>query len=159
MMQKLMHLNFGSITMPSPPNNYSSSLKDLIFISAVHPSSCTPDILGRLPNVQTLRISGDLSYHHSGVSKSLCELHKLECLKLVNEGKMWQFSRMILSEYKFPPTLTQLSLSNTKLMEDPMPTLEKLPLLEVLKLKQNSYLERSWLVLAVAVFRCSRFCI
>ncbi|KAH9685236.1 Disease resistance protein RPM1 [Citrus sinensis] len=152
MMQKLMHLNFGSITLPAPPKNYSSSLKNLIFISALHPSSCTPDILGRLPNVRTFRISGDLSYYHSGVSKSLCKLHKLECLKLVNKGKMWQLSRMVLSEYKFPPSLTQLSLSNTELMEDPMPTLEKLPHLEVLKLKQNSYLERK-----LACVGCSSF--
>ncbi|KAK9214233.1 hypothetical protein WN944_006221 [Citrus x changshan-huyou] len=54
-MHKLMHLNFGCITLPAPPKNYSSSLKNLIFISALHPSSCTPDILGRLPNLQTLQ--------------------------------------------------------------------------------------------------------
>ncbi|KAK9214155.1 hypothetical protein WN944_006143 [Citrus x changshan-huyou] len=71
MMQKLSHLNFGSITLPAPPKNYYRSLKNLIFISALHPRSCTPYILGRLPNVQTLRISGDLSHYHSGVSKSL----------------------------------------------------------------------------------------
>ncbi|KAH9751232.1 putative disease resistance RPP8-like protein 2 [Citrus sinensis] len=139
MMQKLMHLNFSCITLPAPPKNYSSSLKNLIFISALRPSSCTPAILGRLPNIQTLRISGDLSYYQSGISKSLCELHKLECLKLVNESKR---SRMFLSEYQFPPSLTHLSLSNTELMEDPMPTLEKLPHLQVLKLKQNSNLGR-----------------
>ncbi|KDO39043.1 hypothetical protein CISIN_1g039831mg [Citrus sinensis] len=115
MMQKLMHLNFGSITLPAPPKNYSSSLKNLIFTSALNPSSCTLDILFRLPSVRTLRISGDLSYYQSGVSKSLCELHKLECLKLVNESKP---SRMVLSEYQFPPSLIQLSLSNTELMED-----------------------------------------
>ncbi|GAY31868.1 hypothetical protein CUMW_272570 [Citrus unshiu] len=139
MMQKLMHLNFGSITLPAPPKNYCISLKNLNFISALHPSSCTPDILGRLPNVQTLRISGDLSCYHPGVSKSLCELHKLERLKLVNESKL---SRIVLSEYQFPLSLSHLSLSNTELMEDPMPMLEKLPHLQVLKLKQNSYLGR-----------------
>ncbi|XP_052296981.1 toMV resistant protein Tm-2 netted virescent-like [Citrus sinensis] len=139
MMQKLMHLNFDSITLPAPPKNYSSSLKNLIFISALHPSSCTPDILSRLPTVQTLRISGDLSHYHSGVSKSLCELHKLECLKLVNGSKL---SRMVLSEYQFPPSLIQLSLSNTELMEDPMPMLERLPRLQVMKLKRNSYFGR-----------------
>ncbi|XP_024039896.1 disease resistance protein RPP8-like [Citrus clementina] len=149
MMQKLMHLNFGSITLPAPPKNYSSSLKNLIFISALNPSSCTPDILGRLPSVQTLRISGDLSYYQSGVSKSLCELHKLECLKLVNESKP---SRMVLSEYQFPPSLIQLSLSNTELMEDPMPILENLPLLRVLKLKQNSYLGRKLACVGLSSF-------
>ncbi|GAY68605.1 hypothetical protein CUMW_265460, partial [Citrus unshiu] len=149
MMQKLMHLNFGSISLPASPKNYSSSLKNLIFISALNPSSCTPDILGRLPSVQTLRISGDLSYYQSGVSKSLCELHKLECLKLVNESKP---SRMVLSEYQFPPSLIQLSLSNTELMEDPMPILENLPLLRVLKLKQNSYLGRKLACVGLSSF-------
>ncbi|KAH9751228.1 hypothetical protein KPL71_014205 [Citrus sinensis] len=149
MMQKLMHLNFGSITLPAPPKNYSSSLKNLIFISALNPSSCTPDILGRLPSVRTLRISGDLSYYQSGVSKSLCELHKLECLKLVNESKP---SRMVLSEYQFPPSLIQLSLSNTELMEDPMPILENLPRLRVLKLKQNSYLGRKLACVGLSSF-------
>ncbi|KAH9685358.1 NB-ARC domain-containing protein [Citrus sinensis] len=149
MMQKLMHLNFGSITLPAPPKNYSSSLKSLIFISALNPSSCTPDILGRLPSVQTLRISGDLSYYQSGVSKSLCELHKLECLKLVNESKP---SRMVLSEYQFPPNLIQLSLSNTELKEDPMPILENLPRLRVLKLKQNSYSGRKLACVGLSSF-------
>ena len=132
MMQKLMHLNFSCITLPAPPKNYSSSLKNLIFISALHPSSCTPALLGRLPNIQTLRISGDLSYYQSGVSKSLCELHKLEWLGLVNESKL---SRIVLSECQFPPSLTHLSLSNSELKEGPMPMLEKLPRLQVLKLK------------------------
>ena len=70
---------------------------------------------------------------------SLCRLSCLESLKLVNESKMPAFSKIVLVESHFPPTLTHLSLSNTELMEDPMPALEKLPLLQVLKLKQNSY--------------------
>ncbi|GAY31865.1 hypothetical protein CUMW_272550 [Citrus unshiu] len=49
---------------------------------------------------------------------------------------------MVLSEYQFPPSLTQLSLSNIELKEDPMPMLEKLPHLQVLKLKQHPYLGR-----------------
>ncbi|KAH9802536.1 hypothetical protein KPL71_001429 [Citrus sinensis] len=49
------------------------------------------------------------------------------------------FSKIVLVEYQFPPRLTHLSFSNTELMEDPMPALEKLPLLQVLKLKQNPY--------------------
>ncbi|KAK9214232.1 hypothetical protein WN944_006220 [Citrus x changshan-huyou] len=46
---------------------------------------------------------------------------------------------MALSEYQLPPSLTHLSLSNIELLEDPMLTLDKLPHLQVLKLKQNSY--------------------
>ena len=82
---------------------------------------------------------GDLSYDQSLLSKSLCRLSHLKSLKLANESKMPRLSKIVLAEYLFPHSLTHLSFSNTDLMDDPMPTLEKLPLLQVLKLKQNSY--------------------
>ncbi|KDO41694.1 hypothetical protein CISIN_1g003401mg [Citrus sinensis] len=138
-MNKLRHLNFGSITLPAHPGKYCGSLENLNFISALHPCCCTEDILGRLPNLRNLRIQGDLSYNQSLLSKSLCRLSCLESLKLANESKMPRLSKIALAEYLFPHSLTHLSFSNTVLMDDPMPTLEKLPLLQVLKLKQNSY--------------------
>ncbi|KAH9802509.1 NB-ARC domain-containing protein [Citrus sinensis] len=138
-MKKLRHLNFGSITLPAHPGNYCGSLENLNFISALYPCCCTKDLLGRLPNLRNLRIQGDLSYNQSLLSKSLCRLSCLESLKLANESKMPRLSKIILAEYVFPHSLTHLSFSNTDLMDDPMPALEKLPLLQVLKLKQNSY--------------------
>ncbi|KAH9763972.1 putative disease resistance RPP8-like protein 2 [Citrus sinensis] len=138
-MNKLRHLNFGSITLPAHPGKYCGSLENLNFISALHPCCCTEDILGRLPNLRNLRIRGDLSYYQFLLSQSICRLSCLESLKLVNESKMPRISKIILAEYLFPHSLTHLSFSNTDLMDDPMPTLEKLPLLQVLKLKQNSY--------------------
>ncbi|KAK9209677.1 hypothetical protein WN944_002045 [Citrus x changshan-huyou] len=141
-MNKLRHLNFGLFTLPAYPRDDCSSLENLNFISALHPCCCTPDILGRLPNLRKLRIHGDLSNNQSLLSKSLYKLNCLESLKLVNESKMPRLSKIVLDEYQFPPSLTHLSFYNTELMEDPMPTLEKLPLLQVLKLKKNSYLGR-----------------
>ncbi|CAL5377083.1 unnamed protein product [Camellia sinensis] len=41
---------------------------------------------------------------------------------------------------QFPPNLTKLALEDTKLEEDPMPTLEKLPNLRTLGLFQDSYI-------------------
>lgn len=67
-MRKLRHLNFGYITLPAHPGKYCNSLESRTFISALHARDCTPDILGRIPNLQSLRISGDLSYYHSGMS-------------------------------------------------------------------------------------------
>lgn len=141
-MNKLRHLNFGLITLPAYPRNDCGSLENLNFISALHPCCCTLDILGRLPNLRKLEIYGDLSYYQSLQSKSVYRLSCLESLKLVNESKMPRLLKIVLGEYQFPPSLTRLSFSNTELMEDPMPTLEKLPLLQVLKLKKNSYLGR-----------------
>ncbi|KAI9187389.1 hypothetical protein LWI28_027546 [Acer negundo] len=138
-MQKLRHLNFASIKLPAHPGKYCNSLENLNFISALCPSSCTEDILARLPNLQTLRIYGDLGSHQSMLSKRLAKLLCLKSLKLVNESKMTGSPSIVLSEYRFPPTLAQLSLSNTELKDDPLPILEKLPNLEVLKLKRNSY--------------------
>ena len=138
-MNKLRHLNFGSIILPARPGKYCGSLENVNFISALHPCCCTEDILGRLPSLRNLCILGDLSYNQSLLSKSLCRLSCLESLKLANESKMPRLSKIVLAEYLFPHSLTHLSFSNTDLMDDPMPTLEKLPLLQVLKLKQNSY--------------------
>ncbi|KAH9802539.1 NB-ARC domain-containing protein [Citrus sinensis] len=53
-MNKLRHLNFGSITLPAHPGKYCGSLENLNFISALHPCCCTEDLLGRLPNLQNL---------------------------------------------------------------------------------------------------------
>ncbi|KAH9669543.1 Disease resistance protein RPP13 [Citrus sinensis] len=138
-LNKLRHLNFGLITLPAHPGKYCSSLENLNFISALRPRCCTPDILGRLPKLGSLQICGDLNYYQSLLSKSLHGLSCLESLKLVNESKMPRLSKIVLFENQFPPSLTHLSFSNTDLIDDPMPTLEKLPYLQVLKLKQNSY--------------------
>ena len=142
-MYELRHLNVGSITLPEHPGKYSSSLENLNFISALHPSSCSRDILGRLPSLQTLRVHGNLSSYQSMLSNSLCTLLCLESLKLVNERAIVsQPSSIVLPEYQFPPRLVELSLSNTELRDDPMPKLEKLPHLQVLKLKKNSFIGR-----------------
>lgn len=49
------------------------------------------------------------------------------------------FISKLLEIEDFPPNLTELSLEGSLLMEDPMPKLEKLPSLRVLKLKASSF--------------------
>ncbi|XP_044473254.1 probable disease resistance protein RF45 [Mangifera indica] len=138
-MHKLRHLNFGLIKLPAHPWKYCNSLKNLNFISTLHPSSCTQDIPSRLPNLRSLQIYGNLNSYQSMLFKSLREPVNLESLKLVNKREISKPSPIILSKYQFPPRLTQLSLSNTELKDDPMPTLEKLQHLKILKLKHNPY--------------------
>ena len=41
--------------------------------------------------------------------------------------------------HQFSPNLAKLTLCETRLKEDPMPTLEKLPNLKILRLLQNSF--------------------
>ncbi|KAK9233457.1 hypothetical protein WN943_023707 [Citrus x changshan-huyou] len=111
-MYKLRHLNFGSVTLPAHPGKFCSSLENLNFISVLHPSSCTQDILGRLPSLQTLRVHENLSSYQFMLSNSLCALLRVESLKLVDDRTIVsQPSSMVPPEYQFPPRLVELSLS------------------------------------------------
>lgn len=70
---ELMPLNSGYITLPPHPGKYCRSLENINFISALtyDPSCCTPDILGRLPNLEHLRTHRDLSYYQPALSLGL----------------------------------------------------------------------------------------
>ena len=139
-MNKLRHLNFGSIILPAHPGKYCSSLENLNFITAMHPCCCTEDILNILPNPQNLWIGGDLYFYQFLMSQSLCRFRCLKSLKMVNESKMPRLFKIVCAKYLLPQSLIHLSFSNIEQMDDPMPALETFPLLQVLKLKQSSYL-------------------
>ncbi|XP_044473257.1 probable disease resistance protein At1g58390 [Mangifera indica] len=141
-MHKLRRLNFKLIKLPAHPGKYCNSLENLNFISTLHPSSCTQGVLSRLPNLPSLRIHGNLSSYQSTLSESLCKPLNLESLMLVNKSENSMISAIKLSEYQFPPQLTQLSMPNTELKDDPVPTLEKLQHLIILKQNHNSYIGR-----------------
>ncbi|KAL9441079.1 hypothetical protein AB3S75_019699 [Citrus x aurantiifolia] len=63
----------------------------------------------------------------------------LKSLKMVNESMMPRLFKIVPAKYRLPQSLIHLSFSNIEQMDDPMPALEKLSLLQVLKLKQNSF--------------------
>uniref|UniRef100_A0A2N9GIH9 Uncharacterized protein n=1 Tax=Fagus sylvatica TaxID=28930 RepID=A0A2N9GIH9_FAGSY len=128
-----IHENFEA-TAEVPSGIPESTLGDLQFLSLLNASSCSVDVLSRMTNLQTLRIYGDLGSHHEALSVNLSRLSCLKSLRLVG-NKPAKF----LGEYKFPSSLTHLTLLSTELKDDPMPTLENLPMLLVLKLKHNSY--------------------
>lgn len=100
------------------------------------------DVFARLPNLQSPQIYGDLSSYQCRLSKSPWRPTCLQSLKLVNKSKLSQLPSIVVGEYQFPPSLTQLNLSNTEQKDNPMPTFETLPHLEVPKLKLNSYFGR-----------------
>lgn len=100
------------------------------------------DVFARLPNLQSPQIYGDLSSYQCRLSKSPGKPTCLQYLKLVNKSKLSQLPSIVVGEYQFPPSLTQLNLSNTELKDNPIPTFETLPHLEVPKLKLNSYFGR-----------------
>lgn len=72
--------------------------------------------------------------------KSRCKLNCLESFELLNESKMPQLLQSVLAEYQFPPSLTDPSLSNTKLKHDPCQRWEGYHIFNSLNLKHNLYL-------------------
>ncbi|KAH9763965.1 putative disease resistance protein [Citrus sinensis] len=120
--QNLFLLRYLKLNIPSFKTLASSLFSSLLNLYTVEmPFSCKDHTTDEFWKMSKLRLS--------------C----LESLKLANESKMPRRSNIILAEYQFPPSLTHLSFLNIELMDDPMPALEKLPVLQVLKLKQNAY--------------------
>ncbi|KAH9802524.1 hypothetical protein KPL71_001423 [Citrus sinensis] len=120
--QNLFLLRYLKLNIPSLKTLASSLFSSLLNLYTVEmPFSCKDHTTDEFWKMSKLRLS--------------C----LESLKLANESKMPRRSNIILAEYQFPPSLTHLSFLNIELMDDPMPALEKLLVLQVLKLKQNAY--------------------
>ncbi|KAL2531272.1 Disease resistance protein (CC-NBS-LRR class) family [Abeliophyllum distichum] len=123
--------------------------------------------LDKLTNIRELELLGALHLQEDALVKWISSCKNLECLKLHDFSTFVNFDRTYLSIpnlmtfsghcrlFKlhfggfikklpdiedFPPYLTELSLEGSFLMEDPIPKLEMLPNLRVLKLKQSSFL-------------------
>ncbi|XP_058068504.1 putative disease resistance protein At1g50180 [Magnolia sinica] len=115
------------------------------------------DCLGELTNLKRLGICGiQMSSHAKGLSNSLPKLNHLQSLRLgwrhtipvfmpfshhLHLKKMRLRGKLekLPEWYEFSPNLTKLTLKLSKLMEDPMATLEKLPNLRILRLLLDSY--------------------
>ncbi|KAL8132566.1 hypothetical protein AgCh_008160 [Apium graveolens] len=166
-LQQLRHLHFSKFKamVVSPP--YNSTLPNLHTLHGIClcESSCMKNGVENLVNLRELGLYGDLHLHEEAVSKWIHLNKKLEELKIQSSNnfayvrnaaipKLMSFSSHIrlyklhfegiisnmLDIKDFPPNLTELSLEDSFLKEDPMPILEKLPSLRVLKMKQASFL-------------------
>ncbi|KAK1404324.1 hypothetical protein POM88_003929 [Heracleum sosnowskyi] len=166
-LQQLRHLHFSKFKamVVSPP--YNTSLPNLHTLQGIClcESSCIQNGLDNLVNLRELGLYGDLHLHEEEVSRWIHLNKNLEELKIQSSNnfayvrnaaipKLMSFSSHIrlyklhfegiiskvLDIKEFPPNLTELSLEESFLKEDPMPILEKLPSLRVLKMKQASFL-------------------
>ncbi|XP_010265610.1 PREDICTED: disease resistance protein RPP8-like [Nelumbo nucifera] len=130
-------------------------------------TSCIENALGKLTNLRELGACGDLELQEEALALWIVNLNQLQCLKLEAisraEGRtrfrvpiptLMPFSnhmhlcklnlkglmKKLLDPDEFPPNLTELSLQDSFLMQDPMETLQKLRNLRILKLKRSSYM-------------------
>nr|GMD19923.1 putative late blight resistance protein homolog R1B-8 [Ipomoea batatas] len=167
-MEKLRHVHTNTCThLPPPPKNYSSEINtdstDIQTLSFILPSSCTAEILGKTPNLQKLGIRGNIvepmhmeSNEGIPLFENLQMLSRLDNLKLLNNGGRPGELQSVPQHYMFPRSLRKLTLSNMWLEWKDMRILGALDKLEVLKLKEHSFMGRSW-DNAYTVFKQLRF--
>ncbi|XP_059459640.1 disease resistance protein RPM1-like isoform X2 [Corylus avellana] len=91
--------------------------------------------IARLASLQSLRLR---SKDGSG-RPSMLELKPLSSLENLTNLYLLGNLHKMPERYEFPPKLTVLTLSISKLEKDPMPILAQLPSLSVLRLLANSY--------------------
>eukprot|EP00268_Persea_americana_P052866 TRINITY_DN5943_c1_g1_i1.p1 TRINITY_DN5943_c1_g1~~TRINITY_DN5943_c1_g1_i1.p1 ORF type:complete len:865 (-),score=93.58 TRINITY_DN5943_c1_g1_i1:362-2956(-) len=117
------------------------------------------DRLGKLTNLRKLGIHGVLRPHHQALSDSIDELCSLQSLKLVCEDSIPKYMsfthrshphlyKMFLEGLmeeliELPRNLAKLTLLKSKLKQDDIATLEKLPHLKILRLLAGSYCSES----------------
>ncbi|KAG6625228.1 probable disease resistance RPP8-like protein 2 [Carya illinoinensis] len=159
-LQQLRHLFFNGLVemVPSPPpsRTFLANLQTLHGL-CINGTESVENVLNKLTNLRELELYGELELHEKALGMWILNLKGLHCLKLHARGlrpavaiPMLDFSShthlhklhlvgLLNKTQTFPPNLTELSLQNSFLSEDPMEKLEKLPNLRVLKLKQSSY--------------------
>ncbi|KAK6123585.1 hypothetical protein DH2020_042674 [Rehmannia glutinosa] len=150
-MIQLRHLKTNaSATLPKTGKSSKEGEK-LQTLGTISPQSCTEEVFDRARNLKKLGIRGRLALlleGKSGSFDSLGKLGSLEKLKLLNDvfpsppsdGQL----RGLPQPYKFPPKLKSLTLSDTFLEWSHMSILGLLDNLEVLKLKDKSFMGKCW---------------
>ncbi|XP_058115504.1 probable disease resistance RPP8-like protein 2 [Magnolia sinica] len=161
-MQQLRHVRVqGRIISEGPKAgelSFPSNLQTLKYIEA---GDWIEDCLGKLINLKKLGISTlELSGHVKELLDSIPKLDHLQSLTLRgSNSRRIPFPPILNLQYlyklnlvrgleklpescEFSPNLTKFTLSESKLMQDPMTTLEKLPNFRILKLLAFSYLGR-----------------
>ncbi|XP_073140288.1 putative late blight resistance protein homolog R1B-12 [Henckelia pumila] len=144
-MIQLRHLKINASTSLLKTSKTNGGEKLQTF-GTISPQSCTEDFFDRVRGLKKLGIRGQIDTLLD--VKGLEKLDNLDKLKLMNDPFPFPPSERKLSQlpqpYKFPQKLRSLTLSATFLDWSHMATLGKLDTLEVLKLKDNAFVGRSW---------------
>nr|GMD13586.1 putative late blight resistance protein homolog R1B-8 [Ipomoea batatas] len=162
-MPKLRHLLTNNtsrlrLQLPSPiirssriingrKKSSSGVVSNITTLSTISPTSCTPQILDKTPQIKKLGICGNLAelmdVNQGGVSPfdNLHKLDRLENLKLININDALQSNtlRSFPRAERFPRRLRKMTLSNTSFEWRDLSALGSLDELEVLKLEDNAF--------------------
>ncbi|RWR84350.1 putative disease resistance protein [Cinnamomum micranthum f. kanehirae] len=149
-LEELRHLDALRCSVDGHPQ--LNNLRNLQTLS-LGAGSWINDDLGKLTNLRQLQIAGDVSSYHKALSESVEKLCNLRALSLVNGHSIPPFMPFTHHLYLYqmdldgrieklpvlPPNLAELRLLHSKLEQDAISTLEKLPHLKYLALWRNSY--------------------
>ncbi|KAL0318441.1 UNVERIFIED_CONTAM: putative late blight resistance proteinR1A-10 [Sesamum angustifolium] len=150
-MIQLRHLKTNACTTLPKPGKSSKEGEKLRTLGTISPQSCTEEVFERARSLKKLGIRGRLALlidGKNGSFDSLGKVENLEKLKLLNdvfpsppsEGQL----RGLPPPYKFPKKLKSLTLADTFLDWSNMSILGLLENLEVLKLKDKSFMGKCW---------------
>ncbi|KAH6819483.1 hypothetical protein C2S51_003086 [Perilla frutescens var. frutescens] len=144
-MPQLRHLWFTETDFPAIPpkisENRGALLQNLQSLTDINAASCTREVLQSMPNLKKLKMwvesPGVVGLH-------LDELEQLEAFKFTVLNPTPNKQVEVQPEIFFPPTLRKLSLSGCGLAWEDMEVIEKLPSLEVLKLRELAFHGEEW---------------
>ncbi|XP_047959696.1 putative late blight resistance protein homolog R1B-16 isoform X2 [Salvia hispanica] len=131
----------GAYCLPDRFNDEKDMvLKDLQTLCVVSNLKFGEGVLKRIPNIKKLKLCYDREVDTSGEEdyyrlNNLCCLHKLQTLRFRGSSR----------QVSFPHSLKKLTLECTQLAWEDMSTkIGSLPHLQVLKLKNNSFIGSEW---------------
>ncbi|XP_078152557.1 putative disease resistance protein At1g59780 [Carex rostrata] len=95
------------------------------------------NLLSHMDNLFSMAIMGNIIPSEALDIRAFPNLETVKSAKLEGE---WICRKLLIDNVKFPPNLTKLTLTKSRLKEDPMPTLERLQALKVLSLQEEAYI-------------------
>ncbi|KAM4099776.1 hypothetical protein ACB094_05G017300 [Castanea mollissima] len=166
-LKKLRHLCMNQIYRSHIKYQHGNSLQNLHTLRGAFIDNESPlmDGLCKLTNLRKLALAFQLNRsEQTTLAKNLLELKNLQALKLKsidemsrpqdlkatflsgleNLSNLYLFGKLEKNSINgLPQSLSDLTLSASRLSDDPMPELEKLPKLKCLSLYSNSYIGKS----------------
>lgn len=149
-MPMIRHVVFTKARLPHPPIGDDNVLSNLQTLEEIHSFQCSEEVVKRIPNIKKLKIYYEDFFTEEGPRScisNLGRLHKLESVGIVIDPfpDVEQTQRHLEQNLTFPHSLKKLCIGHTRLQwEDLNAKIGSLPLLEVLKLKWQSFVGPKW---------------
>ncbi|EYU21828.1 hypothetical protein MIMGU_mgv1a019841mg [Erythranthe guttata] len=149
-MTQLKHVHFDGLELPDPPIGGKDDefiLGNLQTLTDILKFKCGEEVVKRIPNINKLQISyfEEPQEFLSYCLDNLGHLHKLESLRFILYPRNKASLNDLVQNFILPNSLKKLTLMGTKLKWEDMNTkIGLLPNLQVLKLKEYSFVGTEW---------------